>query len=150
MFHLFFCLDAKESKNQDFIKFQCISTSGFCHATQAVHHKVDPETEGISSWFTSALLEISLVHKTLLELLLKFYYVGLYVFRIVQAAKLYSSYAWTLVKGFSLFIFTFFVAHANSNKLIYLNFLMIKCKNSRQRERTGSQVQIRNDYSLFK
>jgi len=35
----FFWLNPKETKDQDFIKFQCISTSGFCHATQAVRHK---------------------------------------------------------------------------------------------------------------
>ncbi len=74
-----FCLDAKGPKNQDFITFQCSSTSGFCHATQAVHHKVDFGNKVIFSWFTSALLEMPHAHKTILELLLKSYNVDPYI-----------------------------------------------------------------------
>jgi len=78
LFRFFFWLDPKETKDQDFIKFQCCSTSGFCYATQAVRHKGDFGEKVKSSWLTSALLEMPHAHKTLLELLLKFYSVGPY------------------------------------------------------------------------
>ena len=78
-FFLFFCLDTKEPKDQDFIKFQCTSTSGFCHATQAVRHKIYFDNKALSSWLTSALLEMPHAHKTILELLLKFYNVDPYI-----------------------------------------------------------------------
>ncbi len=84
---MFFCLDTKEPKDQDFIKFQCSSTSGFCHATQAVHHKVNFSNKVLSSWFTSALLEMPHAHKTILELLLKFYNVGLQTPKSCSEAK---------------------------------------------------------------
>ena len=69
-FFLFFCLDTKEPKDQDFIKFQCSSTSGFCHATQAVRFQKPEQTISFTTALTSALLEMPHAHKTFLELLL--------------------------------------------------------------------------------
>jgi hypothetical protein len=78
LFRFFFWLDPKETKDQDFIIFQCSSTSGFYHATQAVRHKDDFGIIVRPSWLTSALLEMPHTHKTFLEQLLEFYNVGHY------------------------------------------------------------------------
>ena len=70
-------------KNQDFIKFQCSSTLGFCHATQAVRFQKPEQTISFTTALTSALLEIPHAHKTFLELLLKFYKVIPYTLNIL-------------------------------------------------------------------
>jgi hypothetical protein len=49
-------LDQKVTKNQGFIKFQCFSTSGFCHATQAVRHDTVFKQQALGTWLTSAWL----------------------------------------------------------------------------------------------
>ncbi|MFZ4545987.1 MAG: hypothetical protein ACOYN4_01050 [Bacteroidales bacterium] len=55
-----------------------ISTSGFCHATQAVRHDTFIKYPALGAWLTSAWLGEAQRSKTFLEKLLKLYKAGLY------------------------------------------------------------------------